>query len=325
MLPITTYTVRVDENKAGLRLDRLLAESVPELSRSRAKALIVEGRVRAVGGDPMTEPTRPVRAGDVFEVEVPSPPESGMEAQRMPLNVAFEDDHIIVLDKPPGLVVHPGAGNPDRTLVNALLAHCGGRLANSGAPRRPGIVHRLDKDTSGLIVVAKTDIAYAGLVPQFAAHSIERTYLALVWGRPVPGRGRIEGSIGRDSRDRKRMTVVQRGGKHAATQYSAVEDVGKLACLLECRPETGRTHQIRVHLWNLGHPIVGDPVYGGRGRLVRHLPEPARAASAAFGRQALHAHLMSLRHPTTGERLRFRSALPNDFMALIDSLNHVLI
>lgn len=323
MMPISTYTVRVDENKAGLRLDRLLAESLPELSRSRAKALITEGLVRAADGGPMTEPSRPVRAGDVFEVGVPPPPDGGVEAQSMPLNVAFEDDDIIVLDKPPGLVVHPGAGNPDRTLVNALLAHCGGRLADSGAPRRPGIVHRLDKDTSGLIVVAKTDAAYAGLVPQFAAHSIERVYSALVWGRPIPGRGRIEVAIGRDRRERKRMTVVRRGGKPAATQYSAVEDVGSLACLLECRPETGRTHQIRVHLWSLGHPIVGDPVYGGGGRLVRHLPESARAAASAFGRQALHAHLMGLRHPTTGERLRFHAALPNDFKALTDFLKRI--
>ncbi len=311
----TTYTVRVAPDKAGARLDRVLAAALPEISRSRLKALILAGRVRAGGGEAAEDPAERVHAGQVYEVSAPAPAPAPV-AQAMPLDIVFEDDDVIVVDKPPGLVVHPGAGNPDRTLVNALLAHAG-RLSAIGGAGRPGIVHRLDKDTSGLMVAAKTDLAHLSLARQFAAHSVERGYQALVWGVPRQRQGRIIGNIGRDPLHRQRMAVVARGGKPAATRYRVLEAFADVAALIDCRPETGRTHQIRVHLSSLGHPLVGDAVYGGGQRRARSLAEPLASAFLRLRRHALHAFLIGFLHPRSAERLRFEVDLHIDIKELV--------
>jgi 23S rRNA pseudouridine1911/1915/1917 synthase len=315
-----TYTVRIAEDKAGLRLDRVLAEAVPEMSRSRLKALIEGGRVQEGGGGSLCAPSRRVRQGEIYLVDVPVAPVDGLAAQALPLDVVFEDDALIVVNKPPGLVVHPGAGNPDGTLVNALLAHCG-RLPDIGGPHRPGIVHRLDKDTSGLMIAAKTDDAHMALARQFAEHSIERAYFALVWGVPSPVRGRVHGNIGRDPHHRTRMAVVSRGGKPATTDYRVLEVIpGGAMSLIECRPMTGRTHQIRVHMALIGHPLAGDALYGGGQRQRRGLNSCASAALATLGRQALHAFLIGFIHPATSRRHVFEISLSNDIKGLIDCL-----
>ncbi len=242
----------------------------------------------------------------------------------MALDVVFEDAHLIVLDKPAGLVVHPAAGNPDGTLVNALLAHCGDSLKGVGGVGRPGIVHRLDKGTSGLMVAAKTDAAHEGLARQFAEHSLERAYRALVWGVPEPASGEIAGNIGRDPANRKRMAVVSRGGKPAVTRYEVVQRMGSLASELECRLATGRTHQIRVHLARIGHGVIGDPLYGGRrGSRPRVVPAELDRAVSRLGRQALHAIVIGFTHPITHERLRFDSPIPNDINVLMNILDSV--
>ncbi len=308
-----TYTVAVGPDKAGQRLDRVLADALPELSRSRLKGLIDDGAVR-LDGTPMTTPSAKVRAGEAYLVDVPPAAPAEPEAQAIPLAVIYEDDHLIVIDKPPGLVVHPAAGNPDGTLVNALLAHCGDGLKGIGGVRRPGIVHRLDKDTSGLMVAAKTEAAQAGLAAQFAAHSLERAYRAVVWGTPAPREGTLDGPIGRSPRNRKKMAVVARAGKPALTRYRTERPLGLHAALLECRLATGRTHQIRVHLNHAGHPLVGDPLYGRR---PRGLPSGLAAAERGIGRQALHAYLIGFIHPETGEKIRFEVDLPNDINELI--------
>jgi 23S rRNA pseudouridine1911/1915/1917 synthase len=301
------------------RLDRYLAARLPALSRMRLKALIQQGNVR-LGGVTITEPSHRVKRGDAIHLELPPPVPARPEPQAIALAIVYEDDELLVVDKPAGLVVHPAPGNPDRTLVNALLAHLGDRLSGIGGVKRPGIVHRLDKDTSGLLVVAKTDRAHAGLAEAFARHDIERAYLALVWGRPRPSAGEIEGAIGRDPRNRKRMAVLGRGGKRALTRYRTLATYGA-ASLLECRLATGRTHQIRVHLASIGHPVLGDPMYGraGAGRR-KGLPAAAAARLARLGRQALHAHLLGFVHPASGERLRFRSELPSELRGLIEAL-----
>jgi 23S rRNA pseudouridine1911/1915/1917 synthase len=236
----------------------------------------------------------------------------------MDLNIAYEDDHLIVIDKPAGLVVHPAPGNPDRTLVNALLAHCGDSLSGVGGVRRPGIVHRLDKDTSGLMVAAKHDAAHVGLSELFARHDINRRYRALVWGPLRRAKGRIEGNIGRDPRNRKRMAIVARGGKPAVTHFQRVASYGQVATLVDCRLETGRTHQIRVHMASLGHPVLGDPLYS-RVRRARatDLCAELQAAIAAFKRQALHAAELGFRHPVDGRDLNFRSNPPHEMQTLL--------
>jgi 23S rRNA pseudouridine1911/1915/1917 synthase len=320
---VLTYTVRVEPDKAGLRLDRALAATLPHLSRSRIKSLIEAGLVRERGTGPATEPAKTVRPGETYDVSVTEEAPPLPAAQARPLTIVFENDQVVVIDKPAGLVVHPGAGNPDHTLVNALLARSGGVLSAIGAPLRPGIVHRLDKDTSGLIVVAKTDEAHRALERQFAEHSIERAYRALVWGWPAPATGRITGNVGRDPLHRKRMAVVVRGGKPASTDYRLIVPVGSAASLVDCRPATGRTHQIRVHLASIGHPLVGDTVYGGGPRRGRSLSADQRAALAGFHRHALHACRLGFRLPRSSERLRFEVGLPNDINELIDSLNRV--
>lgn len=305
-----TYSVPVAADKAGARLDRLLADALPALSRSRLKALIEAGHV-AADGRAVDDPARKAKAGEIYVVRVPPPTVAEPAAQAMDLNVVYEDDDLIVIDKPVGLVVHPAPGNPDRTLVNALLAHCGPSLTGVGGVGRPGIVHRLDKDTSGLMVVAKTDAAHRGLAAQFAAHSIERAYLAVVWGVPRPREGRIEGNIGRSPRNRKKMAVLKRGGRTAATRYKVIEALGDTASLVECRLETGRTHQIRVHMAYIGHSVVGDPLYG-KSRRNRAKDDLAQYLSTQ-NTQLLHAYLIGFQHPRTGKTLRFEGKIPPKF------------
>ena len=310
-----------DEGDNGDRLDRRVAAWLPGLSRSRAKALIEDGRVALLTPGErratLADASRKVKAGEAFEIDVPESTPAVPQPQAMGLVILYEDADLIVLDKPAGLVVHPAPGNPDRTLVNALLAHCGESLSGIGGVRRPGIVHRLDKDTSGVMVAAKNDRAHHALSAQFQAHSIERAYRAVVYGAPIPPVGLIEGNIGRHRTDRKRMAVVANGGKPAATRYRVLERFGDparpKASLIEAELLTGRTHQVRVHLAHRGHPLIGDPVYG-RGRTTRGGNVPA------FGRQALHAFRLAFVHPRNGTAQRFESALPQDMDALLKNL-----
>ena len=310
------FTVARADGRA--RLDRLLADHVPALSRSRLKKLIETGRV-SIAGETITEPGYRVKPGQAVTLVIPPPTDETPRAQAIPLQVAYEDDDLIVVDKPAGLVVHPAPGNPDRTLVNALLAHCGASLSGIGGVRRPGIVHRLDKDTSGLMVAAKNDAAHHGLSAQFATRQLSRIYRAVVWGIPRPGEGRIEGAIGRDPRNRKRMAVRETRGKPAVTRYCVLQSPGALWSLVECRLETGRTHQIRVHMAHLGHPLLGDALYGGARR--RRLDERMLAMLAHCPRQALHATALGFVHPVSGAELAFESPLPADMRALIEALS----
>ncbi len=314
---VTTYTVTVPQNKGGARLDRILADALPDLSRTRLQSLIRGGRVVAApGGEPVVDPAHRVEAGGAWSIAVPPLPSPVAHAEEIPLEVVFEDEDLIVVDKPAGLVVHPGAGNPSGTLVNALLRHCAGGLARAGGPVRPGIVHRLDKDTSGLIVSAKSDGAFASLVQQFSAHTIERGYYAIVYGVPRRARGRIDGPVGRSPANRKKMAIVP-GGKPAATDYRVIRRFGLAASLVECRPLTGRTHQIRVHLASIGHPLIGDPLYG---RNSARTGGVAGEGGGASSRQALHAFLIGFSHPTTGETVRLKSDIPYDLKRLLDKL-----
>ena len=304
---------------AGLRTDRFLADAIGAMSRSRVKSLMLDGAVLR-DGTPLRNPAEPVREGARFRVQRPAPTPATPLPQSIPFTILHEDADLIVLDKPAGLVVHPAPGNEDGTLVNALLAHCGDRLPGIGGEKRPGIVHRLDKDTSGVMVAAKTEQALAALSAAFAARDLDRVYKALVWGVPSPRAGAVEGPIGRDPRDRKRMAVVA-SGKAALTHYSTAEAWFPVASLLDCRLETGRTHQIRVHLASAGHPLVGDPVYLRRvPAAARAAPEPVRATLLDFPRQALHAAVLGFNHPRTGAKLHFQTPIPADMQALLGSL-----
>jgi 23S rRNA pseudouridine1911/1915/1917 synthase len=295
------------------RLDKALADA-SGLSRERVKALLGEGRV-TVAGAPASQASLKVAAGTSFVIAVPEAAPAQAEAQDIPLVIVFEDEHLIVVDKPAGLVVHPAAGNLDGTLVNALLHHCRGQLSGIGGVARPGIVHRIDKDTSGLLVVAKTDQAHEGLARQFADHSIARSYRAVVSGMPRPAAGKIEGAIARSSTNRKKMAIVADGrGKHAITHYRVLEPL-KSAALVECRLETGRTHQVRVHLSAMGHALLGDPVYGRTPPSLRPLLDRLE-----FQRQALHAAELGFVHPVNRETVQFFSAIPADMTALIEGL-----
>ncbi len=270
------------------------------------------------------DPSYRVKQGERFEIAIPVARAAEPEAQAMPLSIVYEDAHLVVIDKPAGLVVHPAPGNPDRTLVNALIAHCGASLSGIGGVRRPGIVHRLDKDTSGLLVAAKTDAAHRALTAAFATHEIDRVYRALVWGVPQPRTGTIEGAIGRHPVDRKRMTVRRSGGKPALTRYRVIRTFGTAAALVECRLATGRTHQIRVHLASIGHPVIGDPVYGKASRIRRQkLSQITQETVANFGRQALHATRLGFRHPITGKSMTWDAPDPLDFGHLITTLESV--
>jgi 23S rRNA pseudouridine1911/1915/1917 synthase len=313
-----TFGVRVVEitaEEAQGRIDKVLAARLPEMSRARIQALMAEGRISrdgAVLGDASAK----ARAGD-YRLEIPAPTPAEPAPEAIPLSVLFEDAYLIVVDKPPGMAVHPAPGSESGTLVNALLHHCGDSLSGIGGVARPGIVHRIDKDTSGIVVVAKTDAAHHGLSALFEAHDIDRVYVALTRGAPNPAWGKIEGNIARSTHDRKKMALVKTGGRHAVTHYKTERAFGPaakpLAAHVTCRLETGRTHQIRVHLASKGCPCLGDPTYGSGPPA-----EPVRKAIAQAGltRQALHAAVLGFVHPITGEALRFESPLPPDMAAL---------
>jgi 23S rRNA pseudouridine1911/1915/1917 synthase len=316
----------VGEPQAGWRLDRFLVDACIDMSRSRLQQLIEAGEV-SLGDQTIRDANHRVKPGERYTIRVPPAAPAEPRGEDIPLAVVYEDSDVIVIEKAAGLVVHPAAGNLDGTLVNALIAHCGASLKGIGGVARPGIVHRLDKDTSGLLVAAKNERAMTSLGKQFAHHAIERAYHAVVWGAPRAGTGIIEGQIGRNPFDRKRMSVMRSGGKEARTRYRVIETFGAgtkpFASLVECRLETGRTHQIRVHLTHLGHPLIGDPSYGR----ARQAPRPKTAAEAeAFGaaanfpRQALHAYILGFHHPSQHRAMRFESQWPEDFAALVGAL-----
>jgi 23S rRNA pseudouridine1911/1915/1917 synthase len=311
---IQTIDVRLEPAHAGWRLDRALAAAVPALSRERLKTLIRTGAVQT-GGRPIRDPATKVRGEEAIQVAVPEPAPAHNEAQDIPLNVVFEDEHLLVVDKPAGLVVHPAAGNLDGTLVNALLHHCGGSLSGIGGVARPGIVHRIDKDTSGLLVVAKTDVAHEGLAKQFAAHSIDRRYLAIVTGIPKISEGKVDAALARSTANRKKIAIVEGNrGKRAVTHWKRLKRL-RDAALVECRLETGRTHQVRVHMASIGHPLLGDPVYGRSGKTHGKLLK-----ELGYQRQALHAAELAFTHPVTKNRLSFSSAMPPDMQELFNAL-----
>ncbi|WP_375188253.1 RluA family pseudouridine synthase [Sphingobium yanoikuyae] len=315
MIPgVSIIETTIGEAQAGLRLDRALAELLPDLSRERIKALIVEGQI--VSGGRSLNPSMKVAVGQDYSITLPPPVALDAVAQDIPLDIVHEDADLIVVDKPAGLVVHPAAGNLDGTLVNALLHHCDGQLSGIGGVARPGIVHRIDKDTSGLLVVAKSDKAHEGLARQFKDHSIDRLYAAIVYGIPTPGSGTIDAWVGRSDADRKKMAVHREGrGKHAVTHYRVMERL-RGAAMVECRLETGRTHQVRVHMAHLGHPLIGDPVYGRERKGFKSILE-----TLGFKRQALHAKRLGFIHPVTEEPLAFDSPLPADMQELLSELH----
>lgn len=317
-----TITVEATPAETGERLDRVLVRGAgAELSRARIQALMAEGAVTGPEGV-IGDASRRVKAGEVFHVAIPQPVAAIPQPQDIPLDVVFEDRHLIIVNKPAGLVVHPAAGNPDGTLVNALLHHCGGSLAGIGGEIRPGIVHRIDKDTSGLLVAAKDEKTLGSLGKMFAAHAIERMYIAFVRGAPFKREGRIEGDIGRSHFERTKM-VVRAGGKPAVTHYEIQAKYGSalapIAAKVHCRLETGRTHQIRVHMTHIGHPLIGDPAYG-RARTAatakKGVPQATLDAMDHFPRQALHAAVLGFQHPATHKTIRFESPMPEDMQAL---------
>jgi 23S rRNA pseudouridine1911/1915/1917 synthase len=329
-MAMITLSMSVTPDMLGERLDRALARRFSELSRARLQGLIRGGAVR-VGETNIKDPAFRMRVGETVTVVVPEATPCEPQGQAIALDIVYEDEHLLVIDKPAGLVVHPAAGHPDSTLVNALIAHCGDSLSGIGGVKRPGIVHRLDKQTSGLMVVAKTDKAHRALAEQFSDHGrqggLEREYLALIWGRPRAEAMTIDRPIGRHAHHRERMAVVAQGrGKRAVTHLylhrSFPSNVASpLASLVRCRLETGRTHQIRVHLAHIGHPLLGDPLYGGGFKTkAGKLDEQSRAALQFLGRQALHAAVLGFAHPKTGEHLRFESALPPNMGALETAL-----
>jgi len=318
-----TLTIKAAPEDAGQRLDKVLARAAPEMSRARFQGLIENGAV-ALNGLPLKNTSHKVKAEDVYTVTVPPAVEATPQAQDIALDVVYEDEHLLVINKAPGMVVHPAAGNHDGTLVNALLAHCGEGLSGIGGVKRPGIVHRLDKETSGLLVVAKNDKAHQGLSEQLAARTLKRTYQAIVWGGPSPRSGRIETQIGRSRTNRKKMAVLDGGGKEAVTNYDTVESFGLLASLVECRLHTGRTHQIRVHMAHIRHWIVGDPVYGRASarKFLTLQKADGRVADALleFPRQALHAARLEFIHPISETKVSLKADLPEDMAALLKIL-----
>jgi 23S rRNA pseudouridine1911/1915/1917 synthase len=330
MNAMATRSLTAGEADGGQRLDRFLAGALPDVSRSRLRELIKAGQVSSRAGT-IKEPDYRVKPADMFDVAIPEAVPAEPEGEAIALNILHEDKALIVIDKPAGLVVHPAAGNWTGTLVNALIAHCGDSLSGIGGVKRPGIVHRLDKDTSGVMVVAKTDAAHQALAAQFADHGrsggLERRYHALVWSVPRQPKGAISGNIGRHATNRLKMAVLPRGGKPAVTTYKTLETFGgekaggAVASLLECRLETGRTHQIRVHLSFMGHPVIGDALYGaGWISKTRALPERAQFAIISLNRQALHAAVLGFHHPTTGRHLQFQSELPADMREAVEAL-----
>jgi 23S rRNA pseudouridine1911/1915/1917 synthase len=313
-LGVSNIEACVPADADGWRLDRALATALPVLSRERLKTLIAAGHVTR-DGIAVRDPAVKAKAGALFMVAVPDPEPAHNEAQDIPLTIAFEDEHLIVIDKPAGLVVHPACGNLDGTLVNALLHHCHGELSGIGGVARPGIVHRIDKDTSGLIVAAKHDRAHEGLAKQFARHSIDRRYKAIVSGVPLHLAGSVDAPLARSPHDRKKMAIVNASHAKRAVTHWRLETKLKDAALVECRLETGRTHQVRVHMASIGHPLVGDPVYGrtraGHSSLLKAL---------SFRRQALHAAHLGFVHPVTSQALAFESTIPDDMQRLFTEL-----
>ncbi len=351
------FQVTAEESDSGLRLDKFLALKLPELTRNRIQGLIEAGEVKQSPSSPeshsdsraihskagtsgemdaprvslretqgMTMPlsrSHKVKAGEIYALTLPPPVPTHMVAKDIPLNVVYEDEHLLVIDKQAGLTVHPGAGNHDDTMANALVAHCGDSLSGIGGVQRPGIVHRLDKDTSGLLVVAKNDAAHTNLSEQLATRDLQRKYLAVVWGVPIPPAGKITANIGRNPKDRKKMAALKSTGKPAVTHYRIVEKFPEgVACLVECRLETGRTHQIRVHFQHKGHPLLGDSAYGKKPgqKIWERLPEAVRD----FRRQALHSTFIGFTHPESGEWMEFSSPLGGetckDMQKLVESL-----
>ena len=327
----SSIRVEIDADQAG-RIDKALSLSLrdlaPDLSRTRLQQLIVAGHV-TIDGRAILDPGTKVAGGAAVVVVRPDLADAVPQPQSIPLAIVFEDTHLLVLDKPPGLVVHPAAGHADGTLVNALLAHCADSLSGIGGVRRPGIVHRLDKDTSGLMVVAKSDAAHRGLAEIFADHgrsgSLVRDYSALVWGVPDRKIGRIDAPLGRHAQHRDRIAIQRPGhGRHAVTHWTLERNFTTTASLLRCRLETGRTHQIRVHLASIGHPVLADPVYGtGFRTKAQRLSPAARAAVESLGRQALHASVLGFDHPISGTTMRFESALPTDLAGLVAALDRM--
>jgi 23S rRNA pseudouridine1911/1915/1917 synthase len=318
----------LEDGTTAERLDRVLARLQADLSRSRLQALIRDGRV-AVDDVPVLDPNRKVAGGVRITLTVPPPVPAVPAGEAIDLTIVYEDDDVIVIDKPPGLVVHPAAGHDSGTLVNALIAHCGESLSGIGGVKRPGIVHRLDKDTSGLLVVAKNDLAHQALAAQFADHGrtgpLERAYLAILWGVPERRRGTVEAALARSTHNREKIVVVgEDRGRYAITHYEVMEGLppaNPIASLVRCELETGRTHQIRVHMAHLGHPLLGDATYGsGFKTKANLLSEPQKEALNGLNRQSLHAAILGFEHPRSGEFMRFESSLPADMAELLQAL-----
>ena len=314
-------TAEADELSSGLRLDKFLVGCVKELSRSQIQRLIEQGMV-SCDDNLITDNSYKVKIGDAFQIEIPPAEDPEPIAENIPLDVVFEDDDLIVVNKPAGMTVHPAPGAYHQTLVNALLFHCQGNLSGVGGIKRPGIVHRIDKDTSGLLVVAKNDFAHRGLSEQFAEHSIERTYHAIVYGVPNPLSGRIEANIGRSRFDRKKMTLLQNGGKYAVTNYKTLKVCSHTAALVQCNLETGRTHQIRVHLSSIGCNLIGDQLYVKRAKSsIGGVSSEVKEFINHFPRQALHAKSLGFIHPRLKKFMQFDSSYPLDFISLLEKLN----
>lgn len=319
------YLFKIDESQAGGRLDKTLAALDHGFSRARLQGLIDDGQVH-LNGLPCQTASKKLNVGDIVKFSVPAPVEAAPKPQDIPLDIVYEDADLLVINKQVGLVVHPGAGNPDGTLVNALLHHCAGELSGIGGVMRPGIVHRLDKDTSGLMVAAKSDRAHQGLAAQLEDRSLSRVYQALVLKAPMPLKGAVDYTIGRDPRNRQKMAVNVRGGKEARTFYHVKRDYNGALALVECRLESGRTHQIRVHMAAIKHPLIGDPVYGPQDTGVRAALNRAQYedhvadAILAFPRQALHAGAISFVHPVSGETMSFEKNAPEDLFKLLKLL-----
>lgn len=322
--PMEHFTVTIADDMNGARLDKALATALPDMSRVRLQGLITDGHVEMEGRQ-IASSSGKVQAGQVYTITVPPAVEADPVAQDIPLDIVYEDEDILVINKAPGMVVHPAAGNYDGTLVNALLHHCGEDLSGIGGVKRPGIVHRLDKETSGLMVVAKHDRAHQHLSRQLSDRSLKRVYHAFVWGVPSPNHGVIETQIGRHPRDRKKMAVLPAGGRDAVTEYKTIGQYGTLVSCVECRLKTGRTHQIRVHMAYIKHWLLGDPAYGrpSAGKFLRGrigLDKELAAYLRSFPRQALHAAEIGFTHPVTMEEMHFTAAFPSDMLELEDQL-----
>jgi len=318
------YTSKiVNKEYKGLRIDKFLALSFPEMSRSQIQRLIKSGNV-SCDDDIIADNSFKVRVDDSYQVFVPEAVDADPEPENIPLEIVYEDEDIIIVNKPAGMTVHPAPGSPNGTLVNALLYHCRDRLSGVGGVKRPGIVHRIDKDTSGLLVVAKNDMAHRHLSEQFFEHSIERTYFALVYGLPNPPAGRIEANIGRSPYDRKKMAIVQTGGKAAVTNYKTIENFKNCAALVQCNLETGRTHQIRVHMSSLGCNLIGDQLYvKSKKTLAKGIDQDIKKYVNDFPRQALHATTLGFKHPRSNEFVSFSSEFPDDFKQLLGCLKNL--